>query len=134
MELLELVDGEEQACVRGQRLERLGERIPRSRHEHAAKLLQWPLAGSDQHPSPALASRQHPSGERRKQTRAKDRRLAAARGADDAEEAGSDEAGHELGDEPLAAEVVVGIDRLEACETLERADPLGGHSGRGDRA
>ena len=52
--------------------------------------------------------------------------------ADDAEEAGSDEACDELGDEPLAAEEVVGVDGLEAREPLERADAFGGHtSGRG---
>ena len=45
-QLLELVDGEEQACVGGQRVECLGERILRSRHEHAAKLVQRPLAGT----------------------------------------------------------------------------------------
>ena len=47
-QLLELVDGEEEPCVRGQRVERLGERILRSRHEHAAKLFQRPLAGAQQ--------------------------------------------------------------------------------------
>src|SRR5205823_5802732 len=34
----------------------------------------------------------------------------------------------------LAAEVVLGIDRLEARETLERAYPRGGHPDRGGRA
>ena len=133
-QLLELVDGEEEACVGGQRVEGLGERILRSRHEHAAKLVQRPLAGTQQQTPPALAARQHSSGEGRKKAGAEDRRLAAARRADDAEEAGADEAGDELGDEPLAAEEVVGIDRLEARQTLERADPLGGHAGRGGRA
>ena len=46
----------------------------------------------------------------------------------------ADDAGDELGHEPLAAEEVVGIDRFEARETLERADPLSGHARRGDRA
>ena len=133
-QLLELVDGEEEACVGGQRVEGLGERILRSRHEHAAKLLQRPLAGTQQQTPPALAARQDSSGEGREETGAEDRRLAAARRADDAEEAGADEAGDELGDEPLAAEEVVGIDRLEARQTLERADPLGRHAGRGGRA
>ena len=119
---------------RGQRVEGLGERILRSRHEHAAKLFQRPLAGTEQHAPPALAARQHSSGEGRKEAGAEDRRLAAARRADDAEEAGADEAGDELGNEPLASEEVVGIDRLEARETLERADPLGSHAGRGSRA
>ena len=104
-QLLELVDGEEEACVGGQRVEGLGERILRSRHEHAAKLVQRPLAGTQQQTPPALAARQDSSGESREETGAQDRRLAAARRADDAEEAGADEAGDELGDEPLAAEV-----------------------------
>ena len=64
-QLLELVDGEEKACARGQRVEGLGERILRSRHEHPAKLLQRPLAGTQQQTPPALAARQHPSGEGR---------------------------------------------------------------------
>ena len=133
-QLLELVDGEEEAFVGGQRVEGLGERILRSRHEHAAKLVQRPLAGTQQQTPPALAARQDSSGEGREETGAEDRRLAAARRADDAEEAGADEAGDELGDEPLAAEEVLGIDRLEARETLERAYPLSGHAGRGGRA
>src|SRR5439155_22809751 len=108
------------ACVGGQRVECLGERILRSRHEHPAKLFQRPLARTQQQTSPAPTARQHPSGEGRKETGAEDRRLATARRADDAEETGTDEAGDELGDEPLAAEVVLGIDRLEARETLER--------------
>ena len=85
------------------------------------------LARTQQQPPPALAARQDPSGERRQQACAEDRRLAAPRGADDAEEAGPDEARDELGDEPLAAEEVVGVDRLEAREPLERADALGSH-------
>ena len=93
-----------------------------------------PLAGTQQQTPPAPAARQHPSGEGREETGAKNRRLAAARRADDAEEAGADEAGDELGHEPLAAEEVVGVDRLEARETLERTDPLGRHAGRRHRA
>ncbi len=83
---------------------------------------------------PALAARQHAVGEGREETGAQDRRLAAARRADDAEEAGADEACDELGHEPLAAEEVVGIDRLEARKTLERADALGRHDGSAWRA
>ena len=128
-ELLELVDGEEQACIAGQRVERLGERILRSRHEHAAKLVQRALAGTQQQTPPGLAARQDSSGERREETGAQDGRLAAARGADDAEEAGADQAGDELGHEPFPAEEVVGIDRLEAREAFERADSLGRHAG-----
>ena len=133
-QLLELVDGEEEALVGGQRVEGLDERIPRSRDERAAKLVQRPLAGAQQQTAPPLAARQDSSGEGREKTGADERRLAAARRADDAQEADADEAGDELGDEPLAAEEVLGIHRLEARETLERADPLGGHAGRGGRA
>ena len=93
-----------------------------------------PLAGAQQHPPPALAARQHSAGERRQEAGAEDRRLAAARRADDAEEAGADEPGDELGDEPLAAEEVLGVGRLEAREPLERADALGSDAGRGRRA
>ena len=133
-QFLELVDGEEQACIAGQRVERLGKRILRSRHEHAAKLVQRPLAGTQEQTPPALAARQDSSGEGRQETGAQDGRLAAARRADDTEEAGTDQAGDELGNEPLTAEEVVGIDRLEARETLERTYPLGSHAGRGYRA
>ena len=114
----------------GQRVEGLGERILRARHEHAAQLVQRPLTGTHQQTSPALAARQDSSGERREQPGAEDRRLAAARRANDAEEAGADEPGDELGDEPLTAEEVVGVDRLEAREALERADALGRHRAR----
>ena len=134
MELLELVDGEEQTCARGKRVERLGKRILRPRHEHAAKLVERPLSGAQQQPPPAFAARQDSAGEGRKKAGAEDRRLAAARRADDAEEARADEARDELGDEPLAAEEVVGVDRLEAREALERAYPLSRHAGRGGRA
>ena len=51
-------------------------------------------------------------------------------GPDDAEEAGADETGHELGDEPLPAEEVLGVPGFEARQALERADPLGGDAGR----
>ena len=64
-QLLELVDGEEKAGARGQRVEGLSERILRSRDEHAAKLLQRPLARTQQQTPPALAARQHSSCEGR---------------------------------------------------------------------
>jgi hypothetical protein len=133
-ELLELVDREEEACTSGQRVEGLGDRILRSRHERAAELLQRPFPGPQQQTPPTLAAWQHPSSQGRQETGTQDRRLATARGADDREETGADEAGHELGDEPLASEEVLGIDRLEGRETLERADPLGRNARRGGRA
>ena len=76
------------------------------------------------------AARQHSSGKRREEAGTEHRRLAATRRADDAEEAGADEAGDELGDEPLTAEEVLGIDGLEARETLERAWSLDRRAGR----
>ena len=118
----------------GQRVERFGERILRSRNEHPAKLLQRPLAGTQQQTPPTLAARQDASGQGREKTGAQNRRLAAARRADDAEEAGADEAADELGHEPLPAEEVVRIDRLEACQAFERTDSLARHAGRGVRA
>ena len=133
-ELLELVDGEEEASVGGQRVERLGERILRSRHEHAPKLLQRLFAGTQQQPPPTLAARQDSSRDRRQEPGPQDRRLAAARRPDDAEEAGSDQAGDELGDEPLATEEEVGVNRLEARQTLERAKPLCRHARRRRRS
>ena len=87
-----------------------------------------------QHAPPAPAAGQHTAGEGREQTGAQDGGLAAARRADDAEEAGADEAGDELGDQPLAAEEVVGVDGLEARQTLERADALGCRASRRVRA
>jgi hypothetical protein len=89
-DLLELVDSQQEASVGRQRVESLDKRILRSRHEHTAKLVQRPLAGTQQPPPPAPAARQDSSGEGREQTGAEDRRLAAARRADDAEEAGAD--------------------------------------------
>ena len=134
MELLELVDGEEQTCARWERVERLGKRILSPRHEHASKLVERPLSGTQQQPPPAFTTRQDSSGEGRKKAGAEDRRLAAARRTDDAEKPGADEAGDELGHEPLPAEEVVGIDRLEARQALERADSFGRDAGRGVRA
>ncbi len=107
---------------------------PRPRHEHPAQLVERPLARAQQEAPPALAARKHSPGEGGEEARAEDGRLAAARRADDAEESASDEAGDELGDEPFAAEEVVGVGRLEARETLERADSLGGNSGRSGRS
>ena len=133
-ELLELVDREEEASVGRERLERLGERILRTRDEHAAQLLHRPLPRAQQQPPPAAAARQHSTRQRREQAGAEHRRLAAARRADDPEEARADQPRDELGHEPLAAEEVVGVDGLEARQPLERADSLGRHAGRGDGA
>ena len=82
------------------------------------RVLSWTHEGLD----PALGTWQHASRQGRQETRPERRRLAAARGADEAEERAPDQAGDELGDQPLAPEVVVGVDRLERCEALVRAD------------
>ena len=133
-ELLELVDGEKEASVRRQRVESLGEGIPRPRDEQAPELVHGPLAGAQQETPPAFAARQDSSRERRQETGTEDRRLAAARRADDSEEAAADEPGDELRDESLAAEEVLRVDRLEAREPLERADAVGSDTGGGRRA
>ena len=134
-QLLELVDGEEQTCVGGQRVERLGERILRSRHEHAAKLVQRPLAGTQAADAASLSlpGRTPPARAGRRPARSTDD-LPLPDGPTMPRKPRADEAGDELGDEPLAAEEVVGIDRLEARETLERAYSLSGHAGRSHRA
>jgi hypothetical protein len=77
---------------------------------------------------PAGAAGEDAAGEGREQAGAKDGRLAAAGRADDGEEAGTDQTGDELGDEPLATEEVVGIDWLEAGEALngQMSSPTGG--------
>src|SRR5215218_10179035 len=85
-ELLELVDGEEQARVGGECVERLGQRIVRFRREDGAELLERPLSRPEQPTAPPIAARQRARSQSREETGAKHGRLAAARGADDAEE------------------------------------------------
>ena len=63
---------------------------------------------------PVLAARQHAAGERGQQPGPHDRRLAAARRADDREQRRADEPRDELGDEPLAPEEVLGVGGVEA--------------------
>ena len=87
-ELLELIDGEQDSLVRLERVQRLGNGIVRAGGEHTPELVERPLAGTDQHAPPALAARQHATGERRQQPGAQHRRLAAPRRADDAEKRG----------------------------------------------
>ena len=80
------------------------------------------LARPHDDPLPVLAPRDHTAGERREQSRADDRRLAAAGRPDDAEQRGADEPRDELRDEPLAAEEVRRVRLLERRQALERAD------------
>jgi hypothetical protein len=129
-QLLELIYREQDPLVRAQRFERFRHRIVRTRGEHAPELVHRPLARPDEHAPPALAPGQHAAGERGQQPGTQQGRLAAARRADDAEEARAHEAGDELGHEPLAAEEVVGIGGLEAGQAFERADIHARHAHR----
>ena len=121
-QLLELVDGEQQPLAGRERVDGRGERVGVLRAQRAGELRERVLARPDEHLAPALAAGQHACGQGREQAGAQHRGLAAARGADDAEQAGADESGNQLGDEPLAAEEVVGIGGLEAGEPLEGTD------------
>ena len=72
--------------------------------------------------SQSLAARQYAARQRGEQPRPQGRRLAASRRPDDAEQRGADEPRDERRDEPLAAEVVLGVVDVERGEALERAD------------
>jgi hypothetical protein len=120
-QLLQLVDDQEQSLVGAQRVERGGERVPPARSEDVVQILERPLTGADHHPSPPLTPGQHPAGERRDQPGTEDRRLAAARRTDDAQERRTDEACDEFGDQTLPPEEVLGIGGVEARQSLERA-------------
>src|SRR5207247_9635289 len=80
------------------------------------------LPWAHEHMRPALASGDDARGERRHQAGVDGRRLAAAGGPDDAEEAGADEPRHQLGDDALPPEEIVGVGDLEGGEALERTD------------
>ena len=90
--------------------------------ERDAELAHRVRAGAQQRLRPVLAAGQHPAGQRRQQAGAQDRRLAAARRPDDAEQRRADEAGDELGDEPLASEEVARVGDVVGGQALERAD------------
>ena len=121
-QLLELVDGEQQPLAGRKRVDSCGERVGVIRSQPAGKLRQRVLTWPDQHPPPAFATWQHSGGQSGEEACPEQGGLAAARGAHDAEQAGADEVGDQLGHEPLATEEVVGIGGLEAGETLEGAD------------
>ena len=129
-DLLELVDHEHQALAGLEPLERVGDPrrgvlAPRLRHrpgEGPRELGQRALAGAHHRPPPALRAGNDPVGERRQETGAHGRGLAAARGADDREQGRADEAGDELGDQALAAEEVLGVGGVEGRQAAEGAD------------
>ncbi len=72
--------------------------------------------------SQPIAAGQDPAGQGRQEAGTERGRLAAAGGADEAQERVADELGHQLGDQPVAAEVVLGVDGLERGQALVRAD------------
>ena len=109
-QLLELVDREHGAALA---VELAG---------RAAELAQRVLAGADQRLRPVGASGQDSAGEGGQQAGPHDRRLAAARRADDREQRRADEPRDELGDELLAAEEVLGVLGAERREALVGAD------------
>ena len=102
-QLLELVDGDHEPA-RGRRLRdrvlERGERVG---------------AGAEERDRPAVAAGQHAVGERGQQAGLQRRRLAAAGGADDAEQRRARQPRDHLGDQPLAAEEDVGVVDLEAA-------------------
>ena len=68
--------------------------------------------------APRLAARQHAAGERGQQAGPQHGGLAAARRSDDGEQRRPDEPCHELGDELLAPEEVLGVVDVEAASPL----------------
>ena len=108
-DLLELVDGQHDPLVADQA---------------AAGVVEGPqrvLAGAQQDPLPVAAARQGPARQRRQQAGAQHRGLAAPGCADEREQRRADQSRHQLGDQPLAAEEVLGVVGLEGGEALERA-------------
>ena len=87
-----------------------------------AELAQRPRAGADHPQRPALAPGEHAARQRGQQPGAQERGLAAPRRSDDGQQVRADQAGDELGHEPLAPEEVVRVVVLEAGQALERAD------------
>ena len=122
-DLLELVDGEHHPPVGGEPGDGITERVGRVKpfrrrvgqcaRQGLAERGHGVLAGSHEHLQPPIAAGQDPAGEGRQEARSKRGRLAAARGADETEERVADHLGHQLGDEPVAAEVVLGVDGVE---------------------
>ena len=118
-DLLELVDDERDSLSRLEARDGLAET---RRAEHARELRTRVLARPhEQHPPPS-ASGQGSFRQRRHEPGAEDRRLTAARGADDADERSAREPGDEVGDDLLPAVEVVRVADIEEREPLKRAD------------
>ena len=98
--------------------------------ERAVELLERVLAGSEDRLGPDGAAGQDAARERRQQPRPERGGLAAARVADEPQERAAHEAGDQLGDQALPAEVVVRVRGLELGQALVRADrpQPGGHA------
>ena len=91
------------------------------RSEHPLELRTWVLARPhEQHP-PLGASGQGSFRQRRHEPGAEDRRLAASRWAEDADERAAGEPGNEVGDDLLPSVEVVRVGDVEEREPFERA-------------
>ena len=107
-ELLELVDHQHTRAGAGTARAQLAHRM---------------LAGTDHRLRPLIAARQHPAGQRGQQARLDNRRFAAPRRPDHAEQRRADGARNELGNEPLATAEV-----LARRRPSKEASPLNGHT------
>ena len=108
-DLLELVDGDHEPAVRLCLGDRLLERLQRMG------------PGTQQRVFPALASRQHPCGQRSEQSGPQRRRLTAARGTHDPCQRRAGKARDQLGDKALAAREERGVLHVEVRQALVRA-------------
>ena len=129
-QLLELIDGEHQALVRFERVQRRSELVVtvalacrgRDARHDAAQLRERMLARSDQHLSPAPRAWQHAVRQRRQQPGAQHRGLATARRPEHGQQGRADKPRDKTGDEVLAAEEVLGLSGGEGRQPTERAD------------
>ena len=113
-DLFELVDDEDEPAAGRHGRERLIER----RAEPTLELRQRVLARPHDVLTPAGRAGQHAARERGQQPGAEGRRLAAAGSAHEGEAGSPDEPRDQLGDEPLPAEVVLGIVGVERGQAL----------------
>ena len=124
-QLLELVDGEQDAARR-----RSARRAPRQRDPSRPRRACAVARRAAARPggSALAASARCPAARRRPVPASRPARstddLPLPDGPTMPRKRGADEAGDELGDQPLAAEEVVGVGGLEAGQALERADAL----------
>ena len=126
-QLFELIDGEDKALVGCERGERRGHRVVTvpsgcEAREGATQFRERVLPRSHQRLPPALRAWQHPVCQRGQKSGANDGGLAASGWPEDRQPGGADQARDQPGDQPLAAEEILGVHRIERCETAERTD------------